>query len=323
MEDLHDALGTRGLSASQANRHLRFFLRDASRAGHLQFEGLPSQDDPSSSNTLTIKLAGHLFTLLMDRQDRSTVLAPLANLASNSRAASARCVRLVADGASCLVSEEGGPGYYVARQQALPAVKGLITARCLVAERRRLFIHGATLVRQDLSLLLLGPPGTGKTTLALYLMQRGLHLAGDDIALLEADGRLTPLAFPPAVKQPGWSLAAPIIKGFAGLPVHERLDGMKVKYVPVAKRAGREKLHPGHAVLLRRTARGAARLTRTGEADLIGAILAEAHGHERRLSHQNLEALTAMAAATRCWTLTYSSAADAAQLLDKRLAAET
>ena len=49
--------------------------------------------------------------------------------------------------------------------------------------------HAAAVVRDDEALLLAGPSGKGKTTLALLLSRHGWNFAGDDLIALHRDGR--------------------------------------------------------------------------------------------------------------------------------------
>jgi len=64
-------------------------------------------------------------------------------------------------------------------------------------------IHGAAVTDGDRTLLVAGPSGHGKTTLALGLVGRGFRLLSDDFApLARADGRLHPFPKRIGVKRP-------------------------------------------------------------------------------------------------------------------------
>ena len=65
------------------------------------------------------------------------------------------------------------------------------TALSLLAGRENVsaVFHAAAVVRNGEALLLAGPSGRGKTTLALLLAENGWQFAGDDLIALDRDGR--------------------------------------------------------------------------------------------------------------------------------------
>lgn len=72
------------------------------------------------------------------------------------------------------------------------AVVGYLHAhlfRCSIEDRpRAALLHAACLRRGDCRLLLVGPKGTGKTTLSLRLIQSGYEIEGDEHVLLDRAG---------------------------------------------------------------------------------------------------------------------------------------
>lgn len=66
-------------------------------------------------------------------------------------------------------------------------------------------LHGAVMVRDQKALLLLGEMWSGKTTLALALVERGWRYFSDDLVVIEcASGLVRPLPKPPGVKAYTW-----------------------------------------------------------------------------------------------------------------------
>lgn len=61
-------------------------------------------------------------------------------------------------------------------------------------------LHGAVVTRDGEALLLIGPVGTGKTTLALDLLERGWKLSSDDVAPIDALGRVLSFRRPVGIK---------------------------------------------------------------------------------------------------------------------------
>ena len=84
-------------------------------------------------------------------------------------------------------------------------------------------LHGAVLWKDGAALLLAGRTGSGKTTLALKLLEEGWSYMSDDVAPLDAGGLVHPFPKAPGVKDPArWpELGA---AGFPpGVPVPTRL----------------------------------------------------------------------------------------------------
>lgn len=78
--------------------------------------------------------------------------------------------------------------------------------------------HGAALAKKTRGLLLLGDSGSGKTSLALTLMRRGLAFYSDEVvALALADTTMTPFARRPVVRRDVWSLF--VSEPFPDLPM--------------------------------------------------------------------------------------------------------
>lgn len=64
-----------------------------------------------------------------------------------------------------------------------------------------LFLHAAVVARKEEALVLAGPSGAGKTTLALALVNRGWSLVSDDLAVLDpASGSLLSFLKPVSIK---------------------------------------------------------------------------------------------------------------------------
>lgn len=77
----------------------------------------------------------------------------------------------------------------------------------------QLFFHGTAVGLGDQGLLILGPSGSGKSSLALALLAHGAELISDDGVWLEADHLLRPDSAPPLIEARGVGLlnAGPIV----------------------------------------------------------------------------------------------------------------
>jgi hypothetical protein len=87
----------------------------------------------------------------------------------------------------------------VALTDALVALEWQLVTDVLAFRHDRFHLHGAALCEPSgsTSVLILGAPGAGKTTLALALMARGFLPFSDDVTLIEPE-TLTPRTFPRA-----------------------------------------------------------------------------------------------------------------------------
>ena len=95
-----------------------------------------------------------------------------------------------------------------------------------------LFMHAAAVARGDRAIVLAGPKGSGKTTLAAALITSGLDYFSDDVVPL--DGRtmqVLPLPFALSVKEGSWPTLSGLYPALDSLPVCEA-DGQKLRFLP-------------------------------------------------------------------------------------------
>jgi hypothetical protein len=88
--------------------------------------------------------------------------------------------------------------------QLLNAMRNALFERALRgAGREYVSVHAAALALDDVAVLLAGPPGAGKTTLTLELLDRGWTYLSDDLAPISIDtGLVIPVPKPLHVKEP-------------------------------------------------------------------------------------------------------------------------
>jgi len=94
-----------------------------------------------------------------------------------------------------------------------------VTHQCLI-------IHAAVVERDGRALILPGSPGTGKSTLAAALVNRGWRLFSDELTLIDVDtGRIVPLPRPISLK----NASIDTIRAFAPNAVFGRITHNTVK----------------------------------------------------------------------------------------------
>jgi hypothetical protein len=94
-------------------------------------------------------------------------------------------------------------------------------------------LHAAAVCRETGPCVLLpGPSGVGKSTLAAGLLSEGFRSLGDDTVVL-ADGSLDIRAVPFGIclKDGSWKLLASRFPDLSRQPIHDRLDGKRVRYL--------------------------------------------------------------------------------------------
>lgn len=195
------------------------------------------------------------------------------------------------------------------------ALKGELLGAVLEKADYAIALHAATLVRGGRTLLLGGAPGAGKTTLTIALTQAGMAFAGDDVAVLRADGSCLGLPFAPAVKAGAWPLLAAISPDVAAAPVWRRPDRRRVRY-PVPRGFVASGPRPvGWLVLLDRRPGETARLEPVGPAEALRGVLRGSFAIEGELTDRAFDTLAGVIAGAVCCTLVYSDLADAVRLL--------
>lgn len=194
-----------------------------------------------------------------------------------------------------------------------PTIKAHITERLIRSNRWVFAIHAASLVKDGMGLLLCGQPGAGKSTLTLQLVDAGFHYAGDDIALVEADGTICGIPFALTLKQGSWDLLTRL-HGERSDATHCRSDGLQVRYLPVPD-AHNGCFSASWIIYLNRVASGPAELTAIGQLDSMKRLIESAFAGDGRLSQAGFFALKRIVAGAVSLQLTYCEAVEARQLL--------
>ncbi|HEU5277044.1 MAG TPA: hypothetical protein VFU97_25525 [Xanthobacteraceae bacterium] len=199
-----------------------------------------------------------------------------------------------------------------APDQVMPTIKAQLTETVLQLARYQLALHAAVLERKGRAVLIVGPPGAGKTTLCLALVAAGMTFAGDDIVLLRAGGLAQGVPFPAAVKSGSWKFERCFARTLDKAPIHRRGDGQEVKYLrPRAVASGS---YPIRAVILldRRNQAAEPSLDPLHPVDALRAIIAGAFTPSQALDGAGFSSLVDGLTGADCYMLSYGDPKTAA-----------
>jgi hypothetical protein len=193
----------------------------------------------------------------------------------------------------------------VAADELAPRIKALATDLLVRRPAPGFLAHGALLAGAGRTVMLSGPPGAGKTTLALAMGAAGFALFGDDVIRVDAQGRVRGAPFAPAVKAGAWPLLAPRLEGLMGRPIERRADGQSVRYAPTVERQARARTLDLF-VRLERRPEGPARAEPLDPVEALSLLLGDAINAAGRLEGAVLERVVDQFGQARCRHLVYA-----------------
>ncbi|WP_091880204.1 serine/threonine protein kinase [Bradyrhizobium sp. Rc2d] len=194
-----------------------------------------------------------------------------------------------------------------------PTIKAHITERLIRSDRWVFALHAASLAKCGTGLLLCGQPGAGKSTLTLRLVNAGFQYAGDDVALVGADGTVCGIPFALTLKEGSWAVLSRLY-GDWNDATHCRPDGAQVRYLPIPD-AHNGCLSASWIIFLNRVASGPVELTPLDQLGSMKRLIDGAFAADGRLSQAGFFALKRIVAGARSFQLTYSESAEARGLL--------
>jgi hypothetical protein len=192
-------------------------------------------------------------------------------------------------------------------RELVPSIKAHITDRLFEQYPSNVAFHAASLVRGEKCIFISGPPGAGKTTLATRLVEEGFEYCGDDIVLLSPDGTVKGVPFAPTQKQDSWKLISQFRPDLEDLIVHQRPDGLRVRYLPPRRIASIEPHVVGSIIFIRRTSFGPAKLEPLAPAESMARLIKSSYSPEGKLKLASFSVLKKIVANARSFELTYSN----------------
>ena len=196
-----------------------------------------------------------------------------------------------------------------------PAIKidltGLVLDACA-----DLVLHVAALASRDEAVLLCGAPGHGKSTLAVALdAEEGFRLEGDDLAVLDATGRVRALPFPATLKSGAWPILGDACPSILDLAISLRPDGQSVRYLPLSGATAPPFRRVACVLCLDRSPGAEPRLEAMTPDAAIGALLSGGWSQDRRLSPDAFGGLAACVEGSHFFRMSYDRLGDAVDLV--------
>jgi hypothetical protein len=314
MGELVATLKNNGLSEARALAIIRTFITNWSRANIVSAK--VSTHDIKPDHVESVTIADQKFALHYFGEALAKGISPVfANMRSPIQGRD-NTFCIVASDSLVFISRLDSPAQIVESCQACTALKGMLTNALLTKARFALALHCAMLIYKGHALLLIGPPGAGKTTLALALINRGFVCAGDDIALLMQDGCVQGVPYAPSLKSGAWKLSSQLSLNLSALQVHKRLDGRQLRYITETKLAPQKSIAVKWIMALQRTGSDPARLQLNDSIWALKHLIGGAYAREKRLDATQLRLIANLVSRANLTTLHYSDVIQAAQMVE-------
>lgn len=204
--------------------------------------------------------------------------------------------------------------------QVVPMLKASLVPLLLERSADFCAVHAAAVARNGRCVLIPGPAGAGKSTLAAAALSHGFGLLGDDTIVLANDtlaARPVPLAI--CLKQGACELLADRYPGLARQPVHERLDAKRVRYlIPPRENTCADPAvqYPVRAIAFpNRRPGAAAALVPVTRSDALSRLFKYFYPIADGLNANKIERLLAWIAPVDCYELQFSTLDDATLLV--------
>jgi len=311
LDGVVEDLASSGSSVDEASSWALDVLVDWSRRGLIRAEIAP---ELCRFDHQTIEAGGVRFDVGYPNAGLRDLIAPIFRHMEAPAGEQCRtCPVAEAGGGMVVIAPDFAPAAVVTREQAGPALKAILFQQVIEAADCLAALHVACLVREA-GLLLVGPPGARKSTLALGLMAAGFRYAADDVSLLLPGGRVRGVHFAPAAKEGSWPILERTGYDLRDLRVFARLDGQRVRLVPPAAGICTTEVPVRWIIRVRRDDRPPG-LRPLARRDAHSALMSEGFAPSGKASVDCMRAVTDLVANADCRDLHYSDLSDAVRLL--------
>jgi len=314
-----------GVGVLQANRLIR--RSNSSITG----ERYPTQKEPArpyqGSHVRDHKSAEHSYQLVDFRFRLRTPPGSIASEAArlfshvhlSDKSGSSVVVELMEDGNEwlllyddVLVDRCSSSGAVIPMLHANVLLTAYRTSGCMAA------LHAAAVIRNDTCVLMPGASGSGKTTLTAAAVAYGFQYCSDDLTLLTHEPvRIRPVSTCLGLKSGSWNVLAGLFPQIHELPIHVRIDGKKIRYLPPG--AGIAQTPASYAVTRLVfpvwTPGSAPACRKIGTAEALERLTASGYDLPNRINSEVVAGLIRYISQMQCFELRYDSTQDAVRTL--------
>lgn len=299
---LVSVLAQQGMEAGTAAAMVAELLREWSAAGII---GAAFAPFPPAYRQ-AIEMSGICADLNYAAPSLAVNISPaFEHLAGHHSSPATLCMNIAETEGLILIGCNGQDAAVVAADEAAPLVKALLVEHILERAPPSLALHAACLLRGGGAMLLSGPPGAGKSSLAIALMTRGHACTGDDITLLNRDGRVQGVPLAASAKSGAWPLLIPFAGDLGRNAVHRRLDDVLVRYLPLVAAPFAQWHDAGWLIRLHRTEGRCPELVRREAPQALAYLMEDAHSAAGPAKIEDMRTLIGVAERVRCYDLHY------------------